>query len=120
MLSNSVMSEKEENKKQIYGSAWEELTNEKQTIDTCDNMDECDRLNTGKLAEKITYVLYVVLFILRTETTDTTSKKIHQNKCLPLRDGDSLYWAGGNFWCERNIFHTNWCVYIVKSCVYTT
>ena len=46
MLSNSVMSEKEENKKQIYGSAWEELTNEKQTIDTCDNMDECDRLYT--------------------------------------------------------------------------
>lgn len=77
-------------------------------------------LNKGKLAEKITYVLYVVLFILRTETTDTTSKKIHQNKCLPLRDGDSLYRAGGNFWCERNIFHTNWCVYIVKSCVYTT
>ena len=38
------MSKKEEKKKQIYGSAWEELTDEKQTIDTCDNMDECDRL----------------------------------------------------------------------------
>lgn len=39
-------------------------------------------LKKRKLAEKITYVLYVVPFILRTETIDTTSKKITSEQML--------------------------------------